>query len=103
MITLPKKQVTAPPREEPRPMPMMPPPAPAPVVPEVKVSVDNSYVTALIEKQQEQINALAARMDEGIMQLTEAVRRLEPGQGFSVTVTEWNNQGRIKTLKIVKE
>lgn len=96
MITLPRKQVTKPEPEK--------PPVPAPVViPAPEVVVDTAPVAELIARQQEQINALAARMDEGIAQLTEAVRRLEPGQGFSVTVTEWNNQGRIKTLKIVKE
>lgn len=88
-----------------------PTPAPAPLVEQphapppakVEVKVDNAYLEGLIRTQQAQIDLLAERMDSTIEQLTAAVRKLEPGSGFSVTVTEWNQQGRIKTLKIVKE
>jgi hypothetical protein len=69
----------------------------------VEVKVDNAYLENLIKTQQAQIDALGMRMDDTITQLTAAVRKLEPGSGFSVTVTEWTPQGRIKTLKISKE
>jgi hypothetical protein len=89
--------------EPPRVVPMAPQPAPAAAPQPVHVTVDNSYLVHMVEKQQEQLNQLATQMNSTILELVGAVQRLEPGSGFTVDVTAREFNGRIKTLKITKE
>ena len=78
-------------------------PSATPAPSAVNITVDNSRLEATVADVQRQMLELSIRMDQTIVELATAVSKLNPGTGFSVTVTEWNQQGRIKTLKIVKE
>ena len=78
------------------------PPTPSQPI-QVEVKHDNSFLVALVQKQQEQLDALARQFDTAIAQLVAAVTKLEPGRGFSVDIVGRDHQGKISTIKIRKE
>lgn len=99
MITLPRKPQAVP---EYQPGPLQhapPPPAPQPVV----VQLDNSQLAMQVAELQQQVLDITLRVDSAITSLADAVQKLNPGQSFTVTVTDWTPHGRIRTVKIVKE
>lgn len=72
------------------PMPLPAPQPPAPVV-----QVDNAEVAEVLARQNDQF----IKLNQCLAQLADS---MQPGV-MTVTVTEWTDKGRIKTIKITKE